>query len=349
MADETEAAGNFLTHKVGPLPVGIWMVAAGGIYLYVKRKNTAAGPGGPTALTPAGTVATTGGIGSSDMSHGGGSGGDTGSGGNTVAGQYSTNDAWGRAAVNFLVARGVDPTVANSAITQFLASQNLTADQQAQVNLAIQSLGAPPNLPQPGTAPPPITTPPGTIYAANPPTGLNATNIGMNSVDLTWNKATNATSYTVKYAAPGISAQTMSVNGTDTHATVAGLSPGTRYEFQVQAVPAKPSDSYASTSATTSNAPANQPPASQPPPAPAPAPAPAPGPSIPPGYHMQPAQYANLPGSMSLRQYWKLHYGEGNPQALNNLIYYNPNIPPDWTAHMALSIKTSDAHLVPDR
>ena len=41
MADETEAAGNFLTHKVGPLPVGVWMAAAGAIYFYVKRKSGA--------------------------------------------------------------------------------------------------------------------------------------------------------------------------------------------------------------------------------------------------------------------------------------------------------------------
>ncbi len=349
MAEEITEAGNFLTHKVGPLPIGVWMVAAGGIYWYVRKKNAGSANTGPTALTPSGRVGTTGGIGSSDMSggSGGGSGGDTGGSGSTVAGQYATNDAWGRAAINYLVARGVDPTVANSAITQFLASQNLTADQQAQVNLAIQAMGSPPNPPQPGTAPPPITTPPGTVYAANPPTGLSAGNIGMNSVDLTWNKATNATAYTIKYSAPGVSAQTMTVNGTDTHATVGGLSAGTRYEFQVQAVPAKPSDSYASTSATTSNAPAQQPPASQPPPSPAPAPAPSS--SVPPGYHMQPAQYAVLPGSMSLRQYWQQHYGAGNPQALQNLIYYNPTIPVDWTAHMALSIKTSDAHLVPDR
>lgn len=73
------------------------------------------------------------------------------------------------------------------------------------------------------------------------------------------------------------------------------------------------------------------------------------GTGIPAGYHMQPAQFAVLPGSMSLRQYWQKHYGAGNPQALQNLIAYNPSIPVDWTAHMALSIKTSNAHLVPNQ
>jgi hypothetical protein len=70
---------------------------------------------------------------------------------------------------------------------------------------------------------------------------------------------------------------------------------------------------------------------------------------IPAGYHMQPPQYAVLPGSQSLRQYWLQHYGSGNSQALQNLIDYNPSIPVDWTAHWAISIKTSEAHLVPNR
>lgn len=96
------------------------------------------------------------------------------------------------------------------------------------------------------------------------------------------------------------------------------------------------------------------PPKTTPPPSTTPPPTSTPPPSgggsgIPPGYHMQPAQFAVLPGSMSLRQYWQKHYGAGNPQALQNLIAYNPSIPVDWTAHMALSIKTSNAHLVPNQ
>lgn len=350
MADEVEGAakgaGNFLTQKVGPLPIGIWMVAAGGIYLYLRKKNGSSTGVGSTALTPSGTVATTGGIGSSDMSGGtgGGSGGDTGGSGSTVGGQYATNDAWGRAAVNFLVARGVDPTVANSAITQFLTSQTLTADQQAQVNLAIQTLGAPPTLPQPGNAPPPVNNPPGTVYAANPPSGLSATASGMNSVDLTWNKVTNATAYTVKYSAAGVAQQTMSVNGTDTHATVGALSPGTRYDFQVQAVPAKPGDSYASTSATTASGPTSQPPPSQPPPPPPP---PVTDPHA--GQHLQPPQVATLERGTSMAQWAKGHYGATWPQHLAVLVQLNPGINENDTVHGGTRyIRTSDARWVPN-
>jgi hypothetical protein len=336
MTDEVEGtakgAGNFLTQKVGPLPIGVWMVAALGIYLYLKNKSAAAAKNtGPTAVTPAGTVGTTGGIGSSDMSGGGGgSTGNTGTSGSTTAGQYQTNDAWGRAAVNYLVSIGEDPTVANSAITQFLASQNLTADQQAMVNLAIQSLGAPPNLPQPGTAPPPVNNPPGTVYAANPPTGLSASNAQMNSVDLTWNKVTNATAYTVKYSAPGVSQQTLSVNGTDTHVTVGGLSAGTRYEFQVQAVPAKPGDSYASTSATTANGPTGQPPASQPPADPHA------------GQHLQPPQVATLVHGVSMAHWAAEHPGN----SLSVLETLNPTLGPNDTTHPTMMIRTSNERWV---
>jgi hypothetical protein len=78
------------------------------------------------------------------------------------------------------------------------------------------------------------------------------------------------------------------------------------------------------------------------------APPPSGGTGIPAGYHMQPAQFDVLQGSESLRQYWQKHY-PGNQQALQNLIDYNPSVPVDWTAHWAMSIKTSNAHLVPDK
>jgi hypothetical protein len=314
------------------------MLAAGGIYLYVRRKNSAGADTGPGALTPSGWAGTTGGIGSSDRSGGGGGGGD---GGGTVGGQYATNDAWGRAAINLLVARGVDPTTANAAITGFLASQNLTTEQQAQVNLAIQALGAPPNPPQPGTAPPPIVTPPGTVYAANPPSGLVARSTGMNTVDLTWNKATNATAYTVKWSSPGVSAQTLTVGGTDTHTSIGNLSPGTRYDFQVQAVPAKPSDSYASASATTANAPSGQPPPSQPPPAPPP-------PADPhAGMHLQPPQVATLVKGKTLRDYAKGAYGAAYASHLDILVRLNPGEGgADHPAATTHYIRTSDERWV---
>jgi hypothetical protein len=333
-----EGAGNFLTEKVGPLPIWAWMGAAGAIYLYLKKKNAAAAMT-PTALTPSGTVGTTGGIGSSDMSGGGGGGstGDTGSSGGTVAGQYATNDAWGRAAVNYLVGIGVDPTSANSAITQFLASQQLSTDQQGQVNLAIQALGAPPTLPTPGTAPPPVSSAPGTgtVYASNPPTGLAVTAKDWHSATLVWNKATNANSYSVTWSPPGANGSQYSVNGTDSTVDIQGLSPNTTYTFQVQAVPAKPTDPFASTTTTTPSQPA-----SSQPPFTAPAP---PTPTDPhAGQHLQPPQVATLVNGTSMRKWASEHPGN----SLAVLEQLNPTLGPDVTAHPTEQIRTSDARWV---
>lgn len=339
MAEESnvaKGAGNFLTEKVGPLPVWAWMGAAGVIYLYLRKKNTAA-PTGPTAVTPSGTVGTTGGIGSSDMSGGGGggSGGDTGTSGSTTAGQYATNDAWGRAAVNLLVGRGIDPTVANSAITQFLASQPLTTDQQADVNLAIQTLGAPPTLPQPGNAPPPVTTPPGTVYAANPPTGLAVTNKTWASVTLVWNKSTNANSYTVSWSAPGAPGGSLSVGGTDSTAFVNGLNPDTTYTFQVQAVPAKPGDPFASTTTTTPSRSSGTAPPST-----------APAPPVPTdphaGQHWQPPQVATIAKGHTIRQWADSHPGN----SITVLQQLNPGIGLDTPFPETKQILTSAARWV---
>jgi hypothetical protein len=281
-ASAAKGAGSFLTKKIGPLPAGVWLLGLlGGVYYLRKKQAGTAAAGAGGTVTPSGTVGTTGGIGSSDQSGagGGGSSGTPAGSGSTTAGQYATNDAWERAAINYLVGIGVDPTVATSAITQFLASQTLTVDQQADVNLAIQSLGAPPSAPQPGNAPPPVVTPPGgVVYASNPPTGLTATGTTANSVTLSWNKVTNAQGYTVAYTANG-NAQTITVGGTDTTAVVGGLQPGTNYSFKVQATPARSGDPSATVSASTSAAQAAGPPPGAPPrpgggggPAPAPAP-----------------------------------------------------------------------------
>lgn len=340
-ASAAKSGGSFLTRKVGPLPLIVWVGAAGFIYFYLKKKQTPAT--GPTAVTPGGTVGTTGGIGSSDQSGsgGGGSSGSAGTSGSTVGGQYATNDAWSRAAINYLVGIGVDPTVATSAITQFLASQTLTTDQQADVNLAIQNLGAPPSAPQPGNAPPPVVTPPGgVVYANNPPTGLTATGTTANSVTLTWNKVTNAQNYTVSYTANG-NAQTITVGGTDTTAVVGGLSPDTNYAFKVQATPARAGDPSASVTASTSAAAASAPP--PPPPSNGGGAAPPP-----PGQtgHWQPPQVATLVAGWSLIKYNQEHYG-GSATTLATLERLNPGLNPSDSQHGGTRlIRTSDARWV---
>lgn len=262
-ASGAKGAANVFTKKIGPLPMVVWLGAGVAFYYYFshKQKSSASATGTPAnqQTDPAGNVGSidpaTGYVYgtpednaalSSQNSSGGSSSSSTS--GSTTAGSYADNNAWAQAAINYLVARGVDAVEANSAITQYISSQTLTTQQQADVNLAIQGIGSPPTPPTPGNAPPPVVTPPtGTVYASNPPTGVSASNISATSVTLNWNKVTNATAYTVTW-----SGGSTTVNGTNTTATISGLKPATNYTFTVQATPAKPGDPAGSVSATTS-------------------------------------------------------------------------------------------------
>jgi len=285
MAEE-EAGGRGIAetfkHKVGPLPVGVWVIGIVLVwYVVVKRRGAGSAAGGPGQQTdPAGNVGTinpqTGYVyGSSQdqaalagQSAGGASGSGSGGSGATVAGQYTTNQDWARAAINLLVGQGIDPTEANTAIEQYISSQQLSSQQQADVNLAIQSLGAPPDPPQPGGNPQPIVTPPspGPVYATNPPTGLATSGVTASTISVKWNRSTNATGYTITASASGKPTASTTVTGTDASGTVSGLAANTPYTVKVQATPARPGDGFASLTVVTSNANI-------------PAPAPGPGPT----------------------------------------------------------------------
>jgi hypothetical protein len=252
-----------LSHKIGPLPVGVWLVIAAAVYWYVVKKNKAA-PGAGQATDPAGNVGNinpqTGyvyGTPEDQAALGGGStslgtSSDSGTGGSTVAGQYADNQAWAVAAINYLVSIGVDATEANTAITTFLASQQLTPQQQADVNLVIQRLGAPPSPPEPGGHPGPIVTPPGGshTYATNPPSGFTTTTISTTSIGAKWNAATNAASYTMSWGTSPNKADG-SVTVSTTAATATGLKPNTLYYLRVQANPVKSGAPFATLSKTT--------------------------------------------------------------------------------------------------
>lgn len=198
----THAAGkgfDALKQKVGPLPLYAWLAIFAGVWYYFQKKNTSSTTGA-TGATPNQQTDPAGNIGTIDPATGyvygtpedlaalaannsTGTGSSTvgGTSGSTVAGQYTDNNSWGVAAINYLVGIGIDPTTANEAIESYLASQSLTANQQADVNLAIQALGAPPQPPGPvGNNPSPVaggtggsgTTTGGTIP---PPSGGSGT------------------------------------------------------------------------------------------------------------------------------------------------------------------------------
>lgn len=123
---ETGSFG-FLTKKLGPFPVWVWALAAvAGYYWYTHY-----GPGAQTTTAATTTTAST----------------DTGSG---VGGsKFSTNAQWEVAAINFLDGESVPPDEASAAVWKYLHSQALTAQEQKDVNLAIDGIGPPPNVPAP--------------------------------------------------------------------------------------------------------------------------------------------------------------------------------------------------------
>lgn len=259
MPEEQAAAGaakggfGFLAKKAGPLPLGVWAVLAAGVWWWTRR-GTGTGTAGTT--DPAGNTGTinpsTGYVYGSAADQaaqaaqagGGSAGGGSGS-GSTQAGQYADNNAWSRAAINYLVARGVDPTQANEAVMTFLSSAPLTPAQQADVNLAIQALGPPPTLPGPvGAGGSPIVTPPagGTGTTTTTPggptpapvTGLAVAARTRNTISLKWNRAANATGYVVHWGPLGNPfAHEHRVVGP--YDLIGGLSPGTTYAMGVSA------------------------------------------------------------------------------------------------------------------
>jgi hypothetical protein len=251
-----------LGKKIGPLPLAVWLVIAAGIFYYVYKKNNTGTTSGQ-ATDSAGNVGTidpkTGYVtGSAEdaaalgqSASGLGTSTDSGTGGSTVSGSYSDNNAWAVAAINYLVSIGVDATSANTAITQFLASQTLTTQQQGEVNLAIQRLGAPPSPPEPGGSTPPVVTPPNSsTYATNPPTGFTTTTTTSSSIGAKWNAATNAASYTLSWGTTA-DAKDGKTTVSTTSGTATGLKPNTLYHLRVQANPVKAGAGFASLTKTT--------------------------------------------------------------------------------------------------
>lgn len=255
-----------LGRKLGPLPAGVWIAIAIAVFYYMSKKQK--GGTGALATDSAGNVGTidpnTGYVSGSpqdraalgNVSSGLGTGTEPGTtGGATVSGQYADNNAWAVAAINYLVSIGVDATSANTAVTQFLSSQVLTSQQQGEINLAIQRLGAPPSPPEPGGNVPPIVTPPSSAtYATNPPSGFTTSTVTASSIAAKWNAATNAVSYTMSWGTTPDAADGRTTVST-LSATATGLKANTLYHVRVQANPVKDSSAgFASLTATTPKA-----------------------------------------------------------------------------------------------
>lgn len=136
MADAPEPAANgsfgFLANKLGPFPVYVWAIlVVAGWYWY-----THFGPGAAPAAGMAGTIVVDQPAGPIGGSH------------------YKTNSEWEAAALNYLVDKRVPPTEASTALFDYLHSRKLTAQQDKDINLAIEGIGPPPSIPAPAPVPP---------------------------------------------------------------------------------------------------------------------------------------------------------------------------------------------------
>lgn len=300
MADAPASAKSFgfLSEKVGPAPLWMWMAAGIGVWYFLLggKGGKSSSPAATTSQTGYGTDPA-GNTGYIDPQSGYvyGSAEDIASlqqqgqvaanepapsstSGSTTAGQYADNNAWGQAAVNYLVARGIDPTQANQAIQLYLAGQTLTTQQQSDVNLAIQGLGSPPSLPGPSsTNPGTVVTPPtnnggggstgggggtpkpGQVNQYPAPTGLKVIGTTPTTASVQWNAKTSAgipTSFTVAtYQLNGKRVGYSTVSVPDASAgqesyTVTGLHTKYQYKIEVWANGGKTAPPHATVVAT---------------------------------------------------------------------------------------------------
>lgn len=155
-----------LGKQVGPLPLGAWMaVVAGGLGIALWSRNA----GGGGSEEPEIVEDTSG-----DEGVGEGPGWTAVPPPTTspTAPGYETNEAWGQAAINWLIAQGYPAGLASSSITKALnggediSGNKMSIQEWALWSLALTKFGSPP---YPVNVPPP-TNVPGPVTPTDPPT-----------------------------------------------------------------------------------------------------------------------------------------------------------------------------------
>lgn len=151
-------AGMDLGKQIGPLPLGAWVaVVAGGLGIALWSRNQGSN-NDPTVVED-----TSGDPGVGDGGSGQWVNVDPPSGtGNGDGITYDTNEAWGVAAINWLIAQGYSSGLANSAINKGLqggtdiGGNKMSVQEWALWSLALAHFGSPP---QPVSVQPPTSTP----------------------------------------------------------------------------------------------------------------------------------------------------------------------------------------------
>jgi len=164
-------AGMDLGKQIGPLPLGAWVVVVGGglgIALWSRNNSAAADP--TVVEDTSGDPGV--GVGGSGMW----SNLDVPTGDSSTGITYQSNEAWGQAAITYLIAQGYSAAVASSAITKALAGgvdvngSKMSIQEWSLWSLALAKLGSPPtpvNVPPPTSVPGPVDNTP----TPKPPTG----------------------------------------------------------------------------------------------------------------------------------------------------------------------------------
>jgi hypothetical protein len=151
-----------LGKQYGPLPLGAWIVVVGGgLGIAYWQSTKSSGDEEPEIVEDTG----------SPDGVGEGPGGyeyvpPSDSSGSDV--DYSSNEAWGQAAINWLVANGYDAGISNSAITKALAGgvdvegNKMSVQEWSLWSLALIEFGSPPypvNVSPPSSTPGPTKPP----------------------------------------------------------------------------------------------------------------------------------------------------------------------------------------------
>lgn len=175
------AEGFDLGKKVGPLPIGGWIVVVGaGLAIgYFINKNAAKKDDSGPAVDPNSDVGTGGGTflpinPPSDTPE------DT---------DPETNQAWVTKVVNWLIAQGIDSVIANNAATKYVAGMALDLQESAAIAMAVAHFGPPPE----GISLPPDDPAPKT------PGNLVHTGTINDRVGLSWSPVLTAAEYEVMW------------------------------------------------------------------------------------------------------------------------------------------------------
>lgn len=140
-AQVAEKAGGALTKKVGPLPLGVWVIALGGTVVVVYAVNSRKDSTGSNTLA----VADDGTTGPESRTGDGSVGGWLYQQAQAVSNKtYATNEEWGRAAIQFLIGQGYDAALADIAIRRYLGGLDISVQQRPLVTAAIRGLGPTP-------------------------------------------------------------------------------------------------------------------------------------------------------------------------------------------------------------